>query len=126
MLLSALVIGAVSSVVACNKDDDNKPTTPAKIQAKWKVASIVIKAGDGDSTYTGTAADYADFRTDGKVYTSYAGAKDTALYTVVNDTKMVIDGDTADIKQLSDSQFVFTSSDIVAANTLTTTFSLTK
>src|SRR5207237_5526790 len=102
--------------------------TLQKIQAKWNVGNVKFDyvGDDDDSTYTGAATDYIDFRTDGKVYTNVANEKDTSLYKLVNDTKLVIDGDTTVIKQLSGSQFVFESKQLVVEDTLTTTITLNK
>ncbi|TKK66993.1 hypothetical protein FC093_15970 [Ilyomonas limi] len=127
LMVPAAMLAAVVMVVSCDKDND-KPanTTLQKIQAKWNVTSIKLDAGEEDSTYTGVAADYIDFRTDGKVYTNVAGEKDTTAYSVVNDTKLVVDGDTAVIKQLSSSQFVFEAKEAIVEDTLTTTYTLSK
>src|SRR3982751_1288229 len=97
-------------VVSCDKKND-KPAnnTLSKIQAKWKVGNVKYDyvGEDDDYTYTGVAADYIDFRTDGKVYTNIDNEKDTSAYKLVGDTKLVIDGDTSTIKSLSSNQFVF-------------------
>jgi hypothetical protein len=127
LLVPAAMLAAVVMVVSCDKNND-KPAnnTLSKMQAKWSVTSVKLDAGGEDSTYTGAAADYVDFRTDGKVYTNIANEKDTSAYSLVNDTRFVVDGDTAVIKQLSSNQFVFESKEAIAEDTLTTTFTLSK
>lgn len=127
LMIPAAALAAVVMIVSCDKNND-KPanTTLQKIQAKWNVGSVKLSAGGEDSTYTGIAADYVDFRTDGKVYTNVDNEKDTSSYSLVNDTKMLIDGDTAVIKQLSGSQFVFESKAVIVEDTLTTTVTLSK
>lgn len=127
LMVPAAMLAAVVMVVSCDKDND-KPanTTLSKIQAKWKVANVKFNIGAEDSTYTGAATDYVDFRTDGKVYTSIGTQKDTSAYSLVNDTKLVVDGDTAVIKQLSGNQFSFESKELIVEDTLTTVFNLTK
>ena len=127
LMVPAAILAAVVMVVSCDKNND-KPVnnTLSKIQAKWKVNSIKFAYGEIDSTYTGVAADYIDFRTDGKVYTNVDNEKDTSLYSLVNDTKLVVDGDTAVIKQLSSNQFMFEYSEDVDDETLSSTFTLSK
>ena len=127
LMVPAAMLAAVVMVVSCDKKND-KPAnnTLSKIQAKWKVNAIKFTYGVADSTYTGVAADYIDFRTDGKVYTNVDNEKDTSAYSLVNDTKLVVDGDTAVIKQLSSSQFMFEYSQDVDDETLTSNFTLSK
>lgn len=51
--------------------------------------------------YTGTQADYVDFRSDNKVYSSVAGILDTSAYQLLNNNKVQIDVDTFDIQSLT-------------------------
>jgi hypothetical protein len=127
LMVPAAMLAAVVMVVSCDKNN-NPPSnnTLQKIQAKWNVTSVKMEIADEDSTYTGVAADYMDFRTDGKVYTNVANVKDTTPYSLVNDTKIVIDGDTAVIKQLGTSQFVFEAKELIVEDTLVTTVTLGK
>ncbi len=110
--ISAILIAVLAGAVSCDKDDDNQPSNPStlsKIQSKWGVTSKVTdKAGTavGDSTYTGVTADYMDFRTDSKVYWQLNNAKDTAAYSLTNDSTLVLDGLTSKITKLSSSEFV--------------------
>jgi hypothetical protein len=127
LMVPAAILAAVVMVVSCDKKND-KPVnnTLSKIQAKWKVNNVKFEEGGQDSTYTGVAADYIDFRTDGKVYTNIADEKDTSAYKLVNDTKLVIDMDTINIKQLTSSQFVMEYKEEIIEDTLTTTITLAK
>src|SRR4051812_17542869 len=127
LMVSAAMLAAVVMVVSCDKKND-KPVnnTLSKIQAKWKVNNVKFEEGGEDSTYTGVAADYIDFRTDSKVYTNIADEKDTSAYKLVNDTKLVIDTDTLNIKQLTSSQFVLEYKEEIIEDTLTTTITLGK
>lgn len=126
-MVPAAILAAVLMVVSCDKNN-SKPadTTLQKIQAKWNLTSIYSKYGSEDTTYNGISGDYINFRTDGKVYTNIANAKDTSLYSLVNDTKLVIDSDTATIKQLSSNLFVLESKDLIVQDTLITTITLNK
>src|SRR4051812_46669129 len=127
LMVPSAILAAVVMVVSCDKNND-KPAnnTLSKIQAKWKVNNVKFEEGGEDSTYTGVATDYMDFRTDGKVYTNLANEKDTSAYSLVNDTKLVVDGDTLAIKQLSSSQFVLEYKEEIVEDTLTTTITLAK
>jgi hypothetical protein len=103
LLFTAIILPWVS----CKKE--STPNNPQdKIIGKWKLLSTVTNdfyAGSPHiTTYIGTAADYADFRTDGKVYTFITSNYDTAAYAKISNTKMWIDNtsDTFDIQILTD------------------------
>lgn len=122
--LFALSTVAVLLFSACdkNKEDTNAPVEdvneefvmptgePAKVMGKWLISSITINnhfAGeDHIETYNGTAADYADFKTTGKLHTFYKGVLDVSNFTVRSATQITIDGDPADIKVLTDSKLI--------------------
>lgn len=119
--VSAMLIAVLVSAASCDKDDDNPaPSTLSRIQAKWGVTSKVVdKPGTtvGDSTYTGVAADYMDFKTDNKVYWQLNNVKDTAAYSLTNDSTLVLDGVASKITKLSGSEFVITQTQIVTTGT---------
>lgn len=108
-----LITVAAISFTACKKEDATpQPKTPMeKIAGKWKLESTISNGMLGgfpyNMTYTGTAADYADFRNDGKVYSFMNGTYDTSSYGVFSNTKMWIEQatDTFDIQVLTDIQF---------------------
>jgi hypothetical protein len=122
--LFALSTVATLLFTACQKDkeDDNTPDDdvneefvmptgePAKVMGKWQVGSITVNnhfAGeDHIETYTGTAADYADFKSTGKLHTFFGGTLDVSNFTVRSASQITIDGDLADVKVLSDSKMV--------------------
>jgi hypothetical protein len=93
-ILSMLIVAY--TMVSCSKSKDTTPTqtTLQKIQSKWLVDNLVDHYHDPslDTTIitTGTASDYVDFRTDGKVYTSFSGSQDTSTYALVGDTTILI------------------------------------
>lgn len=125
----AILIAAVVFAVACDNDDDKGTSNnQAKIQAKWGVTSIqTLEVGVDTTNYTGVAADYYDFRNDGKFYTQVGDQKDTATYKIIDNNKIVLDGDTADIKTLSGSQLVIWGKTIDApSDTTIVTISLKK
>ena len=90
-------------------------TTTEKIQAVWKVTSLVYNDFYSNAnhpfTQTGIATDYVDFRTNGKVYVQFgnpssASSRDTSSYTIVNDNTIKIDTDNFEIKTLTANQLV--------------------
>ncbi len=56
------------------------------------VANYHSRGQDHITNTPGTAADYFDFRADGKVYASISGTKDTTAYELIGDTKIVFAG----------------------------------
>jgi hypothetical protein len=107
---------------ACKKDDNNTSrTTTEKLQAKWNFQKEYYHEYDGTDyrdTTIGISGDYADFRTDGKVYLHIAGfGDDTASYSVIDDSKIVfvtptgsgssLNYDTATIQVLTDNSLQY-------------------
>jgi len=108
-LLSVVLLISMG-FIACKKES-TAPTprsTGDKIAGKWKFESSVIdnfySGASHIINYTGTAADYADFRNDGKVYSFVSGNYDTSAYAIISDTKMWIDASSEvyDIQTLND------------------------
>jgi hypothetical protein len=106
ILLIVLLISM--GIIACKKESTAPVSTQDRISGKWKLESTVSNdfySGTSHiNTYTGTAADYADFRNDGKVYSFVNNNYDTAAYGIISDTKMWIENstDTFDILTLTD------------------------
>lgn len=104
LLLTAFILPWVS----CKKESSPNNPSQDKIIGKWKLLSTITNdfyAGSPHiTTYTGTAADYADFRTDGKVYAFVNSNYDTSAYAKISNTKMWITNisDTFDIQTLTD------------------------
>lgn len=103
---------AVVLINACNKKDSvPEKTTAEKIAAKWSLAGEIYRdstaAGITTNTRAGLAGEYVDFRTDGKYYSFVSTTYDTGMYKILSDSKIVFDGDTADIKVLTDNDFTF-------------------
>lgn len=133
--VSAMLIAVLISAASCDKNDDDNstPSTLSRVQAKWGVASKVTdKAGTtaGDSTYTGVTADYMDFKTDSKVYWQLNNVKDTAAYSLTNDSTLILDGVASKITKLSSSEFVIKQTIVAtgdaAKDTTYVTFNLKK
>lgn len=106
-LLSIILLISMG-FIACKKENTTPRSTQDKITGKWKLHSAVVDnfySGTSHvTTYTGTAADYADFRNDGKVYSFVAGNYDTSAYGIISDTKMWIDNSSSifDMQTLTD------------------------
>ena len=132
-----LMAGAVIFTSCKKSNDSTAATTQQKITAKWGVASTIDKEFHFGVTntinYTGLAADYVDFRNDGKVYTyinsSYG---DTAVYTILDDSHVRFfypthsDADTFEIKTLTESSLVLYSKQVLGADYTETTANLKK
>ena len=102
---------------ACKKSSDSL-TTLQRIQAKWAFQKEYYHdnysgVDTRDTTY-GVTGDYEDFRTDGKVYFKSGIGLDTASYSLLGDTKIIMTysypgypsySDTANIIVLNDNQF---------------------
>lgn len=109
-LLSIILLISMS-FIACKKENTTPKTTQEKIAGKWKYQSSVVdnfySGASHINTFTGTAADYVDFRNDGKVYSFVASNYDTSAYGIISDTKMWIDNSSSifDIQTLTDTDF---------------------
>jgi hypothetical protein len=93
---------ATLALTACKKDKDK----PASLVNKWSVADThIVEIVSGlvffEDRYTGVAADYLDFRSDNKLYSSIDGSSDVVPYQLVGTDKVVIDGDTFLIQSLT-------------------------
>jgi len=112
-LMAALAISV--GFVACKKDkDEPKPkTTQEKIIGKWKgdQASVVITAPPPIGSQTNNEdLSYlnVEFKSNGTAVVDSAGFDaETSTWALVNDSKIVLDGDTFDIKVLNGTQFHF-------------------
>ncbi|CAN5735844.1 hypothetical protein BH10BAC3_BH10BAC3_31120 [soil metagenome] len=84
--------------------------TSNKIQGKWQIDSIVIyqqfNGNISNVSKSGTAADYVEFRADGRMLTAFDGNTDNSSYIVQNDSVIVISGDSQYIKALTDNKLV--------------------
>ena len=130
-LLLVLISAILLVVVSCKKKNDTE-TTAQKIQAKWQIINIVSNdhsnGADNIITYTGNAGDYFDIRSDGHIYTHFQGSSDTSSYTLLGDSKIIVDGtDTANIQGLTNSVLTLYEKNIIAPSEyLESTFNLKK
>ena len=103
LLLSGSIL-----LAACHKN--NEKTASDKVQGKWTFVSEIENSNDTGQpqmdTLTGGPSDYFDFRNDGKVYRKLYSYMDTLPYTVLSDRYILFNGDSTEIKTLTDSSFV--------------------
>jgi hypothetical protein len=97
--------------LASCKKNDTPLTTQQKVLGRWSLLNIITNdhyaGADHSFTSAGSTSDYFDFRSDGKLYFSFAGTIDTVAYSLSGDTKILIDGtELYDIKTLTSDSFV--------------------
>lgn len=109
----AVTIGFSILMTSCKKDDET--TTTQKIQARWNFQKQINYENDMGVIYrdtiTGSAGDYVEFKTDGKVYSSISGITATSNYEVLGNNKVVTwlipsEKDTINIQTLTASQLI--------------------
>ena len=111
--LLLLLFSASLFLNSCKKEEDEQrqKTTAEKILGKWQLDKLlyhsVYDGIDERDSLIGTAADYFDFRTDGKVYLNIEGEADTSAYSVISDTKLSLFEETFDIRNLTENDFSF-------------------
>ena len=130
MAVATLLIFSLSS---CKKTDEiqTPKTVIQKKQANWQLSNYYgndhFGGADHITNITGTAGDYIEFRTDGKVYYSIQGNKDTTTYSLLTDIQFLIGGSMKyDIKTLTDNGFIFYGKDVSGADFLEETFTMKK
>ena len=129
----AVAILLISLLPSCKKSDSGwqQLTTLQKIQAKWQVQTYYENdhyfGADHIKNSTGTANDYLDFRTDGKLYTSMFGYKDTVAYSLPDDAHLLIGSSSKyEIKTLTANSMVLYGMDISGADFLEENITLSK
>lgn len=119
LLFIALAI-MVLALNACKKD-----AAAPTLVGKWKIATVILKAGTTSTTYTGTATDYADFKVTGKVELSLMDKLTETPYTIVANT-VTIDGQIFEIRNLSGSNASLYYSTVVDGAKFEETINLSK
>ncbi len=110
LLSFSLLLAIVLFTFPSCKKEDASPTSAQKIQGSWifdKVYDHDVQTGFPEyrDTTFGMAGDYFDFRSDNRIYSYMDGERDTVAYILIDDSRMIIDGDTASIQVLNDTQF---------------------
>jgi hypothetical protein len=116
-----VAFAAIALFSACKKKDVVvAKTTAEKVLGKWNLSSYVdnsyYSSQNHLTTYTGLAGDYTDFRADGKAYSLFQNSRDTVAYNVASDTKITVDGESYDIKTLTDNQFILYTKSLSPSN----------
>ncbi len=105
-----VILASASVFASCKKTGTLNKTTSQKVLGKWSyVSNITVEYNAGVATpysYPVSAADYIDFRNDGKVYDYSQGTYDTTTYSIVNDSLLKVDNYTLQIKTLTAKTFV--------------------
>lgn len=130
LLLSAAALTAVL-FSACKKDDNNDAdSVNDRIRAKWDLNSITSDdyfGGDHNrDTTTFTGAEYVEFRSDNRVVANFGIGTDTSAYTVLDNSRIIIDTDTFSIATLNNNSLVLYQKDIAGANYFEQTINLSK
>lgn len=115
LIISILIICFFAS---CSKDTTNSTlpqTTTQKLQHKWNLVSIKDIQYVGNSTTQidtiidyGEVGDYMDFGSNNIVYMRIAGGNDSLMYSVLNDTKIILDSDTFTFNNLTSTDLKLT------------------
>lgn len=104
----------ISFVFACkkkvDKNNDNSATIE-KLQSRWTFLNYTTNNyysnSDHLNTISGTAGDYLEFVSGGRLYLRLLSFTDTSTYSVISNNRIVFDNtDTFDIKTLTESQLV--------------------
>jgi hypothetical protein len=118
--ISMVMVLAAITFASCKKDKEK--TTQEKIVGRWKIESLVVNDMTSGTlttnTYTGTAADFIEFRNDGTANTSVDGTTDNMAWGIISDAKVWMDSpsDIYDIKVLTDTKLVIYSKETYGAD----------
>ena len=116
-IFSLLLITGAAAFTSCDKNDDE--STAARLQKYWLVDSVAIKnttaAGSVTLVYNGTAADYYDFKTNDSLYFKLNTEEDVLPYSILSDSWILVDGDSAQIVSLSGSKLQLYKKDITSS-----------
>jgi hypothetical protein len=91
-----VLLACTTLLTACKKNKNK--TTAEKVVGKWSLVSIRDNSFYSNTphvtTLTGTAFDYIEFLDGGIGTVNIGGSADLVTYSVVGDTKLVLDGET--------------------------------
>ena len=108
LLLTLVIINFIS----CKKEDEYSGSEyEKKIQWKWQIDFITVKSNysgvENSTTHKGSAADFMEFKSNGKMYSEFQGKSDSGDYYIDAENKKInIDGDNIAIKELTDQTLI--------------------
>ena len=123
-----VLLAGAALFTACKKTETTATTTAQKVLGKWTIVSKFSREyyqGTWNNySITGQAGEYADFRTDGKVYSNFNASLDTASYAIISDKLLKFNKDTFQIKTLTANSFVIYQSEFTARDSSDATTTL--
>ncbi len=118
LLLFAMLLATVA-MTSCSKSS----STPTLV-GKWKLTSYVYKVGTFTETYTGVAADYVEFKSNGTAISFIDGETRNSSYTI-SGSNLNMDGQTYSIS-LSSSTATLYYTELVSGTRYEETINLRK
>jgi hypothetical protein len=104
-----VAIAFVALFSSCSKSDIDKPNSE-KLIGKWKFTTSVTNDYYNGAphlyTRTGDPNDYVEFKADNKVTISFMGFVETNTYVLQDDTKITVNGQTDEIKTLTNNLLI--------------------
>ena len=122
IILYGLVL--LTAVAACKKDEEEE--APA-IQGRWSIENYIEREFDNgqwvtDDTIPGFTTDFVEFQSNGKVIASVFGMRDTSDYRVIPGNKLIMDGDTVEMRNLSSAKVTLYSKEVFSATNYSEVF----
>ena len=109
LLLPFLAITLAFSLVSCNKEKENSNISD-QLQQSWNVTSIKTNyhnaLGDSMNVYNGAHNDTFQFKTDGKVISIINGDTTIAHYTIISNSRLLIDNEYYSINKLTTNSLI--------------------
>ncbi len=116
-LFTTAIILLASVFSSCKKD--KAQTATQKVQHNWTLIDVVDNShdasGDNITTTNAIAGDFMNFNSNGTVTFQIDGQRDSASYSMVSDTQILLATETFTIKTLTDSQLVLYIKDVISA-----------
>lgn len=126
MRKSILIVTAfIALFVSCKKEESKSSTTETPlttaqlVQNKWSLVNVLDINYVGatttidyiDTLVVGGPNDYIDFKPNNLAYLLAQGEYDTLTYSIVSDSKIILDDELLDIAKLTKNEFVISFSE---------------
>lgn len=117
LLFTGLALMLVVGMSSCSKEK----TTKNKITGTWDLDKTMYKyTSDGEVIDQGTeqaqAGDQVTFNEDGTYEVNIDGSKENGTYTIEGDDKIIIDDETLEIQELTNSALILYGKDVEDAD----------